>query len=69
MTDWVRDLEGERLIRIEPNPELEPKLESKPELKEMKQQRPLSDIFYCPMTSSSLCFNLSDLEHNLTFEL
>jgi len=73
MAGWVRDAESKRLVRSEP--ESEPDLESKPkpkpklELKEMAQEKSLSDIFYPLRTTSPSYFNLPDLGPNVTFEL
>jgi len=71
MTSWVRDLKSNRLVRSEPNPELEYGPEPKPELqlKEMAQERPLNDIFYPPVTTFPSCFNEPDLGPSVTFEL
>ena len=66
MSVWVRDPKRRRLIRIEPEPK--PELQFKPKLK-MAQERPLNDIFYPPRTTLPSCFNLPDLEPNVTFEL
>ena len=69
MTGWVRNAENHRLVRSEPNPELEPESEPKLELEEMAQERSLSDIFYPPRTVLTSCFTISDLGQNVTFEL
>ena len=50
MSAWVRDHESKSIVRNELDLELEPKYELKLDLKlkEMAQERPLSDIVYPP---------------------
>ena len=69
MTGWVRHPENHRLVRSEPNLDLEPEPETKLELEEMTQERPLSQIFYPPRTALPSCFTIPDLGPNVTFEL
>ena len=47
MISWVRDFESKRLIRFEPDLELDPEPEPMPELelKEMAQERPFKLYF------------------------
>ena len=53
MTGWVRNPENHRLVRLEPDPE------SKLELEEMAQERPLSEIFYPPRTDLPSCITIT----------
>jgi len=71
MTGWVRNLENNQFFRSEPNPEIEltPKSEPKLKIKEMTQERSLSDIFYPPRTALPSCFTIPDIGPNVTFEL
>ena len=69
MTGWVRNPENHRLVRIKPNPDLEPELEPKLELEKMAQERSLSEIFYPPRIALPCCFTIPDLGPNVTFEL
>ena len=69
MTSWVRDLENQRLVRSEPNPDLELKREPKLELGNMAQERTLSDIFHPPRTTLPSYFIMPNLAQNVTFKL
>ena len=71
MTAWVKDLECKRLVRSEPDPDLESKPEpmSKPKLQEMAQERCLRNLFYHPRITLHSWFNLLDLGPNVNFEL
>ena len=69
MISWVKDSENQRLIRSEPNSDLEPELESKLELGNMAKEMTLSDIFYPYRTALPSCFILPNLASNVTFEL
>ena len=69
MTSWVRDLENQRLIRSEPDHDLEPEHEPKLELGNMAQEMTLSNIFYPRRTALPSCFVMSNLTPNVTFEL
>ena len=51
MTSWIGDSENQRLVRSEPDHDLESKHEPKFELANMAQERTLSDIFYPPRTA------------------
>jgi len=67
MTGWVRNPENHRLVRSEPDLNLEPESEPKLELKEIAQERTLSEIFYPPRTALPSCFTIPDLGPNVTF--
>jgi len=69
MTSWVRDPEDQRLVRSEPNANLENEPEPKLELGNVAQERTLSDVFYPPRTALPSCFVMLDLAQNVTFEL
>ena len=69
MTSWVRDPKNNRLVRSEPNRDLEPEPEPKLELEEMTQERSLSEIFYPPRTALPTCITIPDLGPNVTFKL
>ena len=68
MTTWIRDPENQRLVRSEPNYDLELEPEPKLELGNMAQERTLSDIFYHPRTALPSCFVIPNLAPNVTFE-
>ena len=67
MTSWVRSPKNHRLIRSEPDLDLESEPESKLELEEKAQERALSEIFYPPRISLPSCFTIPDLGPNATF--
>ena len=69
MTGWFRNSENHRLVRCEPDPDLEPELEPKLELEEVAQEETLSDIFYPPMTAFPSYFTIPKLGSNVSFEL
>ena len=51
MTSWGRNPENQRLVRSEPDPNLEPESKPKFELGNMAQKRTLSDSFYHSTTA------------------
>ena len=69
ITSWVTDPENQRLVRSEPNPNLETEPEPKLELENMAQERTLSDIFYPPRTTFPSCFVMPNIAPNVTFKL
>ena len=68
MTSWVRDPKDQRLIRSEPDPDLESEPEPKLKLGNMTQERTLSDIFYPPRTTLPSCFVMPNLAPNVTYK-
>ena len=69
MTGWVRNPENHRLVRSEPDLDLESEPQPKLKLEEMAQERTLGEIYYSPRTALPSCFTIPDLGPNMTFKL